>query len=252
MTGTSRIAACLAMFALASLAGCSTDPTAGPQVAKADFDDPEREKTMIVILGASYAQGWNPTCGAQLAFLNRGAPGEQSFEMLARFEADVIPHQPRAVLLWGYINDIFRNQEPARDAAKQRARDSYVEMIRLAREHGIEPVLSTEVTIGPKAGFKEALAGFVGSILGKSSYQDRINGHVTELNRWLRNLAAAEGLLLLDFEKVLAGPDGGRKKQFCKEDGSHIAASGYEALDRYACEILAAHFRGSPKPATGE
>ena len=207
---------------------------------------------MIVILGASYAQGWTPACDEGLTFVNRGEPGEQSFEMLARFETDVIAEKPAAVLLWGYINDIFRSEEPERDAVKQRARDSFIEMIRLSREHGIEPILATEVTIRPKAGIKEGLAGLVGSITGKKSYQDRINAHVTELNSWLRQVADHEGLLLLDFEQALAGKDGRRNKAFAKADGSHIPAAGYEALDRYACTILADRFQEVPVPPRGE
>ena len=40
--------------------------------------------------------------------INRGVAGQQSFELLARFDNDVVPERPRAVILWGFINDIFR------------------------------------------------------------------------------------------------------------------------------------------------
>lgn len=193
---------------------------------------------MIVILGASYAAGWNPDPSGGLQFANRGEGGQQSFEMLARFDRDVAEAGPDAVILWGYINDIFRCSREDVEAAKARARESFLEMIRKARAGGIEPILATEVTIRPKAGFREAAGGMVGKLLGKQSYQSYINRQVTELNRWLRDLAEAEDLLLLDFEKVLAGDGGYRKKEFAKDDGSHIPPAGYAAIDGYAGPIL--------------
>ncbi len=251
MNGKGRLAVCLGAMALAVLAGCSTAPPDESPVKAVGYHYPGLEKTMIVILGASYAAGWNPACDGRITFLNRGASGEQSFEMLARFETDVTAENPRAVILWGYINDIFRTDEASRPAAKERVRESFLEMIRLARAGDMEPLLATEVTIRRKAGFKESMAGMAGSILGKTSYQDRVNGHITELNHWLRELAAAEGLLLLDFERVLAGSDGHRKKEFAKDDGSHIPAAGYAALSLYACDILADHLRGDDEAAPG-
>ena len=243
-----RLTAGLGVMALLFLAGCSSSQNHEAQVAETRPIQPGVEKTMIVILGASYAQGWTPGCDGPLAFVNRGAPGEQSFEMLARFESDVLAEKPAAVILWGYINDIFRTDEAGRPAAKARAREGFQEMIRLARAAGVKPILATEVTIRQKAGIKESVAGMIGSVLGKTSYQDRINGHVTELNDWLRALAETENLLLLDFEKTLSGPDGRRKKGYANEDGSHITAEGYEALTRYACEILDEHFREESEP----
>jgi uncharacterized SAM-binding protein YcdF (DUF218 family)/lysophospholipase L1-like esterase len=195
----------------------------------------------IVVLGASYAGGWKGlTSAAGAPVINRGAPGQQSFEMLERFERDVAVAGPRAVVLWGFINDIFRAQDV--DQSLARVRESYTRMIALSRQHGIEPVIATEVTIRPQSSWMNTLASLAGAIRGKESYQDRINRHVIATNQWLVDLARREGLLLLDLQSTLAERGGRRRPEFTQDDGSHISSAGYDALTVYAQPILDEHF----------
>lgn len=199
----------------------------------------------IVVLGASYAAGWKLADVDGVPVVNVGVPGQQSFELLARFDADVVVKRPRAVVLWGFINDIFRADDPA--PAVARARDSYAEMIKRARAAGIEPIVATEVTIRPPKALSQTVMSLVGSLLGKVSYQDRINAQVMETNRWLRDLAQREGLLVLDLQATLAGSDGQRKREFAIDDGSHISPEGYEALTAYARPRLSDRLRRSAR-----
>lgn len=196
----------------------------------------------IVVLGASYAGGWSGlTRVGDVPVINSGVAGQQSFEMLERFERDVVPARPRAVILWGFINDIFRADQDV-NGAMARARDSYTGMIALARQHGIEPIVATEVTIRPQATWTTTLASIAGALRGKESYQYRINRHVIATNQWLVDLARREGLLLLDLQSTLAEEGGRRRPEFTQEDGSHISPAGYDALTRYARPILERHF----------
>jgi uncharacterized SAM-binding protein YcdF (DUF218 family) len=198
----------------------------------------------IVLLGASYVAGWTPDALAGRAVVNRGVGGEETTDMLARFDADVLGAAPRAVVLWGFINDIFRAQgdmEPVLAGIRER----YLRMIAMARAAGIEPILATEATIRPRSeSFRDVLGEWVGWIRGKASYQDQINRHVIAVNQWVRETAAREGLLLLDFEAVLAEPGGRRHQPFAQPDGSHITSAGYDALTAYAVPVFEEHFRG--------
>jgi uncharacterized SAM-binding protein YcdF (DUF218 family)/lysophospholipase L1-like esterase len=202
----------------------------------------------LVILGASYAKGWTPAVdGVQV--INAGVAGQQSFEMLARFEADVVSRQPRAVVLWGFINDVFRSPRPNIAAALTRVRESFGSMVEQARRQGIEPILATEVTAGAKAGWKEAAAGLVGGLLGKQAYHEYVNRHVMDTNAWLRELARREGLLLLDFEQVVTrGSSGQRLRAYTADDGSHLTPAAYEALSAYAAPILRARYASPAQP----
>ena len=195
----------------------------------------------IVILGASYALGWQPPTLAGVRVINRGVGGQQSFEMLARFDSDVVRERPRAVILWGFINDIFRAADV--DAAATKVRESYLAMIARARQHGIEPVLATEVTIAPRSTtVVERVMNVVGNLRGKQSYQDGINRHVLAVNDWIVETAKRERLLVLHFQSVLAEPGGRRRARFAQPDGSHISEAGYDVLTSYAEPLLEEHF----------
>jgi lysophospholipase L1-like esterase len=196
----------------------------------------------VVLLGASYAGGWKLPAAGRHPVINKGVAGQQSFELLERFESDVAAARPQAVVIWGFINDIFRAPGGRIEEVLPRIRESYLSMVALSRKHGIEPILATEVTVRSADGFLETLAGWVGSIRGKESYQDRINRHVMETNRWVAGLAQREDLLLLDLQGALSEPGGRRRRQFTDADGSHITPAGYEALTTFARPILDRHF----------
>ena len=195
----------------------------------------------IVILGASYAAGWHPSA-AGLTFINRGVAGQQSFQLLERFEPDVVAAAPRAVIIWGFINDIFRAPPAGVGPSVARAKASFTEMVRVAKARGIEPILTTEITIRGPNTWAEMFGSWAGWMLGKRPYQDGINAAVRETNVWLRDTARREGMLILEFERVLAHENGERRRQFAAEDGSHISRAGYGALEAYAVPVLVGHF----------
>jgi uncharacterized SAM-binding protein YcdF (DUF218 family)/lysophospholipase L1-like esterase len=192
----------------------------------------------IVLLGASYPEGWQLGEIAGVKVVNRGVGGEQSFEMLARFDSDVVAEEPRAVILWGFINDVFHAPADT-EPALQRVRESFGEMIARARQNGIVPVLATELTIRAPSGTRlEPLWNIIGTLRGKESYQDRINSHVLGLNKWIVETAKREQLLVLEFQAVLSEPNGQRRPAFAQPDGSHISQQGYDMLTSYAVPIL--------------
>ncbi|MDP1946758.1 MAG: GDSL-type esterase/lipase family protein [Nitrospirota bacterium] len=198
------------------------------------MDKIEVDSKTLVVLGASYAGGWDPRRPvAGYKMVNKGVGGQQSFEMLARFEGDVLGLKPDAVIIWGFINDVFRSDRAQIDLTLRRTRESILAMLELAKKSGIEPILATEMTIRSKDGWVEAFESMIGKILGKASYQDYINSHVVETNRWVRDTATRQGILLLDLGTVLADSQGVRRKEFAQPDGSHISERGYEAITQY-------------------
>ena len=198
----------------------------------------------LVIHGASYAGGWPLKQVGSVPVINTGVAGQQSFEMLERFERDVVAKRPRAVIVWGFINDVFRSAPDKMDAALARVRDGYTRMVAIARANGIEPILATEVTVRPVDSWSEMVMGPIGRLLGKESNAERINKHVLATNRWLMDYARQERLLLIDLQGTLSEASGLRRKEFALEDGSHIPPAGYEAITAYVTPILEAHFMG--------
>lgn len=205
--------------------------TAGGAMAS----EPESDAGLVII-GASYAGGWPVASIGGLPVVNRGVGGQESHEMLARFAADVVAAHPRYVLIWGFINDVFRADPEQVEARLERSRAAYREMVEMARDAGIQPVLATEITMARSPGLKNAFRYWFDGLRGRRSYGERINGHVMAMNDWIREFGAANGLPVLDFEAVFADSSGWRYPAFATEDGSHVTATGYDALTAYVDE----------------
>lgn len=189
----------------------------------------------LVILGASYAQGWGtPALPGYDRVINRGVGGEETGDMLKRFAADVVAAKPDAVLIWGHVNNISRSSPDQYESVKNAARAHYAAMLQQARAAGIEVIFATEVPWTEPDGFLDIIRGWIGSLRGKQSYAARVSGQVHELNDYLRELASREGCRLLDFEGVFANDNGTRKVEFAADDGSHISEAGYQALTALA------------------
>lgn len=196
----------------------------------------------VVLLGASYAEGWTLTLPGN-PVINKGVTGQQTFELLARFDRDVVGARPRAVIVWGFINDVFRAPEGKVEESLARARKSLEEIVGRARAAGIEPILATEVTLRTRGEtWSDTLRAWVGTLLGRSSYQETINQHVLATNDWLRGYAKEQRLLLLDLQPVVSDSSGARLPECAKPDGSHISDEGYRRLSAYAEPLLRSHF----------
>ena len=90
----------------------------------------------VIIIGASYAAGWPISSIRGMPVQNAGIGGNESFEMLARFEADVVARKPDIVFIWGFINDIHRSQPAERQDAVARIKASYESMCTQAKNAG--------------------------------------------------------------------------------------------------------------------
>lgn len=202
----------------------------------------------MVLLGASYAGNWKLNSADGIPIANAGIAGNRTADLIGRFDRDVVEQQPRAVLMWGFINDLFGSDNLEQASAS--VRGAYTEMIARSRAAGIEPILATEITVRRHEGVVDRIRSAAGSILGRISNEERINRYVMDLNRWLGETARREGLLLLDFQGALADDSGRRRIEFATEDGSHVTPAGYEALTQYVRPILARHFSAGRQPGT--
>ena len=193
----------------------------------------------LVILGASYAESWGTPPLPGYAVVNRGVGGQQTSQMRARFQRDVVGAKAADVLIWGHINNITQSNlaaaSPERAAAvKKAAKDDYLGMVREARQAGINVILATEIPLAEPSGLVNDARAFIGRLLGKQSYSAKINAHVRDLNAFVRELGAREKLRVLDFEMVFAPDGGARKSEYATEDLSHVTPAGYKALTDFA------------------
>lgn len=196
-------------------------------------------KQSLVIIGASYAGSWGTPALPGYTVTNRGVDGEETKDMAARFQRDVVAAKPNVVLIWGHINNYTRTTPDRYGAAKAAAQEHYRQMVAAARAAGIEVILATEIPRGEATGFVNWAVALVNRLRGKTSYAKQINAQVFEVNQFIRRLAAEKRLRLLDFASVFDDGDGERPADYTLPDLSHVTPAGYAALTRYTVTELA-------------
>jgi lysophospholipase L1-like esterase len=103
---------------------------------------------------------------------------------------------------------------------------------------GIRVVLATEVTLPVGDGWWDGVLATIRELRGKQDYRVMVNGHIKEVNVWVRQYAAQHRLTLVDLEKAVDSGNGTRREEYTQEDGSHINPAGYAAITRYVADQL--------------
>lgn len=191
------------------------------------------DRTMIVVFGASYAKSWPIDRIGGVKVVNAGIGGNETKDMTARYEQDVLSLSPDYVLFWGFINDFTRNKPEQAAQLTTQIQQRYQAMIETALQRGIKPILATEVTMPAATSWWGEILAWVYRLLGRKGYADRINTNVMGVNAWLKDYARQHGLPLLDLQATLAPGGFYRRRQYSQPDGSHLTEAAYRALTEY-------------------
>ena len=211
----------------------------GLLAASIAFAQPAMNAKHLIIIGASYAAEWGNPKLPGYTVTNKGIGGQESSDLRARFERDVIALQPDVVMIWGHYNDVVRASADKMAAAKQKAQDNYRWMTEQARAAGIEVILITEITIPIPDTFKENTLAWLAGLLGKQDYRSQKNQQIKALNVWLRDYARSQNIKLIDLETALDSGNGTRKVEYTRADNSHVSPAGYQAITQYVVAQLA-------------
>ncbi len=180
-----------------------------PYAAENDRLAREGKAPDVVFLGASHTKDWGDL-GRRLpglAVQNRGLGGMLVPQYLLRFRQDVLTLAPKVVVFEGCaINAGYR--VPVRTLV-----DTYASLAELSRLHGIEPVITTHMPVGPQ--YETMAPG--------------TNKAVAELNEALRTLARTNGYALADYYRIAAKPDGFLDDPG-SSDGLHASAALYDRM----------------------
>jgi len=231
----------LAVLMLASLASAQTAPATDappdPAKLKTDLDratrilrdwpnlnryradnakvvPPAAGEQRVVFMGDSITDGWGKRYGKFFPgnpYINRGISGQTTPQMLIRFRPDVIALEPKAVVILAGTNDIAGNTGPE---TLESIEDNLAGMTELAQAHGIKVVLSA---VMPTCDY----------IRNQSDL--RPNSKIIELNKWIKDYAAAHHAIYLDYFTPMLD-DKGALKQELTFDGLHPNDAGYELM----------------------
>lgn len=164
----------------------------------------------VIIYGASVAEYWGTRGGPFFPgkpYLNRGIGGQNSGQLLVRFQQDVIHLHPAAVVFLESTNDISQKIEP------QVSEDNWESIAELAKANGIKMILTS---ITPSSHFPWSPA-----MHPAETIQQR--------NVWLKDYADSHSLVYVDFYPVLADAEGGMKPDLTV-DGVHPNKEGYALM----------------------
>jgi lysophospholipase L1-like esterase len=181
---------------------------------------PARGQARVVFMGDSITEGWGQKGTAtsldRAAFfpgkpyINRGISGQTTPQMLVRFRQDVIELKPKAVVVLAGINDIAENTGKM---TLGEIGNNIASMSELARANGIRVVLC--------------------SVLPASEFHWHKGlepaPKVKALNAWIKEYAAKNGFVYVDYYSRMANSEGGLGPEL-SPDGVHPNKAGYEIM----------------------
>jgi lysophospholipase L1-like esterase len=185
------------------------------RAANAKLTPPAAGENRVVFLGDSITDGWLLTAFFPgKPYVNRGIGGQTTAQMLVRFRQDVIALRPKVVVILAGTNDIAGNTGPVSLAEIE---DNFASMAELARAHGIRVVFSSVI---PVHNYTPASA---------ITFPLRPPAQIVALNRWLKDYAAANGGVYLDYFAAMIDEHGLLRRELAG-DGLHPTKAGFAIM----------------------
>jgi len=151
-------------------------------------------------------------------YVNRGIGGQTTPQMLVRFRPDVIDLKPKVVVILAGTNDIAGNTG---EMTLEAIQNNYRSMAELAKAHGIKVVFAS---ILPISDYNKNAQGLP---IVRSA--QRSPAKILALNQWLKDYAAANGYVYLDYFSATTD-DKGVLRADLANDGLHPHAEGYKLM----------------------
>jgi len=181
---------------------------------------PSPSETRVVFMGDSITEGWGMKATATTPargeffpgkpYVNRGISGQTTPQMLVRFRQDVILLKPKVVVILAGTNDIAENTGKE---TLEEIGNNIASMNDLARANGIRVVLC--------------------SVLPASDFHWHRGlepaPKIKAMNAWMRDYAAKNGAVYVDYYSSMANREGGLKAEL-SPDGVHPNKAGYDLM----------------------
>ena len=177
-----------------------------------------------VFMGDSITENWNKTSSGHPEFFTsnsykaKGISGQTTYQMLARFDTDVVALAPKCVVICGGTNDIAGNQGVVTD---QSIIDNIAAMASKAEMAGIKVVLC--------------------SILPCNKYywkpDMRPAERIKTVNVLIKALADEKGYSYVDYHTPMQAEDGSLPEIYTS-DGCHPNKAGYAVMETIVVPVV--------------
>ena len=172
---------------------------------------PKPGEKRVIFMGDSITQGWNlAESFPGKPYVNRGISGQTTPQMLVRFRQDVIDLNPKVVIILAGTNDIAGNTGPM---TLDQTEGNIASMAELATANGIQVVICS---ILPAFDYKWAP--------GREPAPK-----ILKVNAWLKEYAAREGYVYVDYYAAMKDDRGGLPPTLSK-DGVHPLPAGFAIM----------------------
>lgn len=181
------------------------------------------EVNRVVFLGDEITENWGSGKAPFFPgkpYFNRGITRQTAAQMLVRFRQDVIGLKPKVVVLQAGTNDLASVMGPSTQGTMA---DHFASMVDLAKAHGIRVVVASITPVCDCV---------------KKQTDRRPPGRIIGLNGWLKEFAAENKLIYLDYYSVLA--EGRFFRKELTADGLIPNDAGYEKMAPLAEKAIAA------------
>ncbi len=175
-----------------------------------EIPPPKPDENRVVFLGDDITEKWEGPFFPGKPYINRGIERQTTPQMLVRFQQDVVALHPKAVVIQGGSNDLAGFTGPATDVT---IGENLTSMIQIAKANGIHVVLASVTPVCDCFNNQTAR---------------RPQGKIIGLNGSIKRLAAANGVVYLDYYSALA--NGRDFKKELTSDGLHPNEAGYRVM----------------------
>lgn len=183
--------------------------------ANTKLGQPAAGENRVVFFGDSITDIWHlDQYFPGKPYVNRGIGGQTTSQMLVRFRQDMLNLHPKVVVILAGTNDIAGNTGPMRNEDIEANYESFAQ---LARANGVRVVFSSVL---PVHNYTDR---------SKDFFAQRPMARIHELNDWLKDYCAKNGIVYLDYFPAMIDDKGLLRKELA-DDGLHPNDAGYKIM----------------------
>ncbi|MBQ7634198.1 MAG: lipase [Bacteroidaceae bacterium] len=181
-----------------------------------------QERRKVVFIGNSITDNWanrHPDFFNGNGYVGRGISGQTTYQMVLRFQEDVVNLHPLAVVINAGINDVAQNNHVY---VEDRTFHNIDLMAQMAAGAGIKVVIAS-ITPCAQFSWRKEIPNVVEKI--------------KSLNARLKAYAEQNGYPYVDYFTAMADEDGAMNNAY-SEEGCHPNATGYSVMSTVVQPVL--------------